>query len=41
MELIPRGPVRLLQPLLRRRMQGRELDNMRAIKNTMESLPAR
>jgi hypothetical protein len=41
MELIPRGPARLLQPLLRRRMQGRELDNMRAIKNTMESLPAR
>jgi cation diffusion facilitator CzcD-associated flavoprotein CzcO len=41
MELIPRGPARLLQPLLRRRMQGRELDNMRAIKNTMESLAAR
>ena len=41
MELLPRGPARLLQPLLRRRMQGRELDNMRAIKNTMESLAAR
>jgi len=39
MELIPRGPARLLQPLLRRRMQGRERDNMRAIKTTMESLP--
>jgi hypothetical protein len=41
MELIPRGPARLLQPLLRRRMQGQELANMRAIKNMMESLPTR
>jgi uncharacterized protein YndB with AHSA1/START domain len=41
MELIPHGPARLLQPLLRRRMQGQELNNMRAIRNTMESLPAR
>jgi hypothetical protein len=41
MELIPRGPARLLQPLLGRRMQDQELDNMRAIKNTVESLPAR
>jgi Polyketide cyclase / dehydrase and lipid transport len=41
MELIPRGPARLLRPLLRRRMQDQELDNMRAIKNAMESLPAR
>ncbi len=29
MELIPHGPARLLQPLLRRRMQGRERGNMR------------
>jgi hypothetical protein len=41
MELIPHGPARLLQPLLRRRMQSRERDNMRAIKNTVASLPAR
>ena len=41
MELIPRGPARLLQPLLRRRMQGVELDNMRSIKTTLESLAAR
>jgi hypothetical protein len=41
MELIPRGPARLLQPLLRRRMQGQERRNMRAIKNTMESPSAR
>jgi uncharacterized protein YndB with AHSA1/START domain len=41
MELIPHGPARLLQPLLRRRMQARELDNMRAIKTTMESMAAR
>lgn len=41
MELLPHGPARLLQPLLRRRMQGRERDNMRAIKTTMESLAAR
>jgi hypothetical protein len=40
MELIPRGPARLLQPLLRRRMQGVELDNMRSIKTTLESLAA-
>ena len=40
MELIPRGPARLLQPLLRRRMQTRELDNMRSIKIQMESMPA-
>jgi len=41
MELIPHGPARLLQPLLRRRMQARELGNMRAIKTTMESAAAR
>ena len=41
MELIPRGPARLLQPLLRRRMQGVELDNMRRIKAALESLAAR
>jgi Polyketide cyclase / dehydrase and lipid transport len=41
MELIPRGPLKLLQPLLRRRMQGQELDNLRSIKNKMESLAAR
>jgi hypothetical protein len=40
MELDPRGPARLLQPLLRRRMQAVELDNMRAIKNAVESLAA-
>jgi hypothetical protein len=41
MELDPRGPARLLQPLLRRRMQGRmqgrELANMASIKVAMES----
>jgi hypothetical protein len=41
MELTPHGPARLLQPLLRRRMQARELENMHAIKTTMESLAAR
>jgi uncharacterized protein YndB with AHSA1/START domain len=41
MELILRGPTRLLQPLLRRRMQGVELDNMRRIKAALESLAAR
>ena len=41
MELTPRGPAWLLQPLLRRRMQSRELDNMRSIKNAIESLAAR
>jgi uncharacterized protein YndB with AHSA1/START domain len=40
-ELIPRGPAKMLQPLLRRRMQGVELDNMRRIKTTLESLAAR
>src|SRR5215469_15141263 len=41
MELILHGPARLLQPLLRRRMQAVELDNMRCIKMTLESLAAR
>jgi hypothetical protein len=41
MELITRGPARLLQPLLRRRMQAQELDNMRSLKKRMESLAAR
>lgn len=41
MELIPHGPARLLQPLLRRRMQSAELDNMRRIKMTLESLAVR
>lgn len=41
MELIPNGPARLLEPLLCRRMQARELGNMRSIKNTLESLPVR
>jgi uncharacterized protein YndB with AHSA1/START domain len=36
MELILRGPARLVQPLLRRRMQGVELDNMRRIKAALE-----
>jgi len=41
MELIPHGPAMMLQPLLGRRMQGRELGNMRAIKAALESLAAR
>ncbi|MGI5288943.1 SRPBCC family protein [Nonomuraea polychroma] len=41
MELVPHGPLRLLQPLLHRWMQAQEVDNMRSIKTTMESLAAR
>jgi uncharacterized protein YndB with AHSA1/START domain len=41
MEMVPHGPMRLLQPLLRRWMQSQEADNMRFIKDTMESLTAR
>jgi uncharacterized protein YndB with AHSA1/START domain len=40
MTLAPHGPMRLLQPLLRRRMQSQEVDNMRFIKTKMESLAA-
>jgi uncharacterized membrane protein len=41
MELIPHGPMRILQPVLRRWMQSQETDNMRFIKTRMESLTAR
>lgn len=41
MELVPHGPLRLAQPLLRRWMQGQEANNMRFIKHQLESLPAR
>jgi hypothetical protein len=37
MMVIPHGPLRLLLPLLRRRMQQQELDNMRFIKGKLES----
>jgi uncharacterized protein YndB with AHSA1/START domain len=36
MTVIPHGPLRLLLPLLRRRMQQQELDNMRFIKGKLE-----
>jgi hypothetical protein len=36
MTVIPHGPLRLLLPLLRRRMQQQELDNMRLIKGKLE-----
>ena len=38
MEMVPHGPMRLVQPLLRRWMQSQEADNMRFIKTKMESL---
>jgi hypothetical protein len=41
MEMVPHGPMRLLQPLLRRWMQSQEADNMRFIKTTMETLATR
>lgn len=41
MELIPHGPMRMLQPVLLRWMQSQETDNMRFIKTRMESLTAR
>lgn len=41
MELIPHGPLKLLTPILRRRMRAQEVDNMAYIKNKMESLTAR
>jgi hypothetical protein len=37
MAVIPHGPLRLLLPLIRRRMQQQELDNMRFIKRKLES----
>jgi hypothetical protein len=37
MMVIPHGPLRLLLPLLRRRMQQQELDNMRFIKAKLEA----
>jgi uncharacterized protein YndB with AHSA1/START domain len=37
MAVIPHGPLRLLLPLIRRRMQQQELDNMRFIKAKLES----
>ena len=37
MTVIPHGPLRLLLPLLRRRMQQQELDNMRFIKGKLEA----
>jgi uncharacterized protein YndB with AHSA1/START domain len=37
MELIPHGPMRLLQPMLRRWMQSQEADNMRFIKTAVEA----
>lgn len=36
MAVIPHGPLRLLLPLIRRRMQQQELDNMRFIKRKLE-----
>jgi hypothetical protein len=36
MTVIPHGPLRLLLPLIRRRMQQQELDNMRFIKGKLE-----
>ena len=36
MTVIPHGPLRLLLPLIRRRMQQQELDNMRFIKVQLE-----
>ncbi|MGP3912529.1 SRPBCC family protein [Nonomuraea sp. 10N515B] len=41
MELVPHGPMRLLQPILRHWMQAQEVDNMRYIKTAMESLATR
>ena len=41
MELVPHGPMKVLQPLLRRWMQAQERDNMRYIKATMESSATR
>jgi uncharacterized protein YndB with AHSA1/START domain len=41
MALVPHGPMRLLQPVLRRWMQSQEADNMRFIKSRMESLATR
>jgi hypothetical protein len=37
MAVIPHGPLRLLLPLIRRRMQQQELDNMRFIKAKLEA----
>jgi hypothetical protein len=39
MELVPRGPMRLLAPMLARWMQSQELANMRYVKQAMESRP--
>jgi hypothetical protein len=37
MTVIPHGPLRLLLPVIRRRMQQQELDNMRLIKGKLEA----